>query len=216
MLLAGLFIVIGVGAFFICAFQIVAQNRIASRGFETLMWRDVEPSEHRARSASESATAAFPEKENDAPGETIPASERPALVALNSKTRKALGARAVPLHVTPFRVGRECRVRTVDGHTVTMERRKGGARPNNDLYMVNVGKALYISREHFLIRRTENNGYVLEDRGSRCGTGVGDRIIGGNDKTGECELKNGDIIRVGGDYSPFEFKFKCSDKALVA
>ena len=78
----------------------------------------------------------------------------------------------------PFMVGRESRGRTIEGEFVRQERPKLGNRaPNNDLHLVDAGDPLEISREHFQIERTAT-GYVLVDRGSACGTTVGDTHIG--------------------------------------
>jgi len=48
----------------------------------------------------------------------------------------------------------------------------------------------------------------LLDRGSHCGTIVGDRKIGVGQPTNDAVLEDGDTIVVGGPNSPFVFQFQ--------
>lgn len=107
----------------------------------------------------------------------------------------------------PFRVGREARVTVVDGEfTIDERRRLGDGKPNNDLYLVDAGRALNISREHFQIESTAE-GYLLVDRGSACGTTVGGVRIGGDDTGGSAPLRDGDTIGIGTESTPYLFTF---------
>ncbi|HLX81371.1 MAG TPA: FHA domain-containing protein [Burkholderiales bacterium] len=108
----------------------------------------------------------------------------------------------------PFRIGRESRGRMIDGKFHRQERPKLGNRePNNDLYLVDAGMPLQISREHLRIEKTAA-GYVVVDRGSACGTTVaGGTRVGGNDTDGSAPLKDGDTIGIGTQTTPFVFSF---------
>ncbi len=112
----------------------------------------------------------------------------------------------------PFRVGRESRIKKINGRLERIERAKLDNRPpSNDLYLVDDGHLLNISREHFQIEKSGND-YVLVDRGSACGTRVGEISVGGNDSTGSLPLKDGDMICVGTKTSPYIFQFITLDE----
>ncbi|OFZ97490.1 MAG: hypothetical protein A3H35_18420 [Betaproteobacteria bacterium RIFCSPLOWO2_02_FULL_62_17] len=139
--------------------------------------------------------------------------------ALKPLTEEA--ARAVPVGTIadglitirrfPFRVGRESRFTNVNGEIRRIERRRPGIQvPNNDLYLLDLIRPLHISREHFQIDRTVD-GYVLVDRGSACGTIVGDAEIGGKDSGGSIPLKDGDTVIVGTSNSPYIYTFVVLD-----
>lgn len=118
----------------------------------------------------------------------------------------------VPIFSYPFRVGRESRVKLIDGRVERIERVKfKDVDPNNDLYLVDEGHLLNISREHFQIEKNSDKYYVY-DRGSACGTLVGDKVVGGSDTDGSIEIKDGDIITVGTKQSPYLFKFVLLDE----
>ena len=107
----------------------------------------------------------------------------------------------------PFRVGRESRGKVVDGVFHRVERpRRGSAAPTNDLYLVDAGDMLQISREHFSIERTAK-GYQVVDRGSVCGISVDGFRIGGNESGGTAPLRDGGEIHVGTDTTPFRYAF---------
>lgn len=113
----------------------------------------------------------------------------------------------VVIHAFPFRIGRESRVRRAGGEIERIDRPKlGGHQPNNDLYLVDRGKRLNISREHLQIEKDEN-GYVLVDKGSACGTWIDGATIGGIDSGGKGTLKDGDIIAIGIARTPYLYKF---------
>lgn len=107
----------------------------------------------------------------------------------------------------PFNVGRELRTQMVQGKVEVIERRKwGSSKPNNDLYLMDQGELLNISREHFRIEQ-HATGFRLVDRGSACGLAIGDLRVGGVDAGGTIELKDGDIIAVGSPATPFHYQF---------
>lgn len=107
----------------------------------------------------------------------------------------------------PFRVGRESRGKMVEGVFHRIERpRRGDSAPTNDLYLVDAGENLQISREHFRIEH-DAAGYQLVDRGSVCGTSVAGKWIGSEEKGGTVSLRDGDEIRIGVDPTPFRYTF---------
>jgi pSer/pThr/pTyr-binding forkhead associated (FHA) protein len=107
----------------------------------------------------------------------------------------------------PFRIGRESRVRKIDGRDEPVERKKLDNREaNNDLYLVDRGELLNISREHLQIEKTES-GYRLVDRRSACGTKINGVAIGGNDIGGSIALHDGEVIGIGSKSSPYLYKF---------
>ena len=107
----------------------------------------------------------------------------------------------------PFRVGRESRVRKVNGGVERIERSKRDeGNPTNDLYLIDRGHLLNISREHFQIEESDD-GFVLVDRGSACGTKVGANRIAGGGQQGRQVLHDGDIIAVGAKGTLYRFQF---------
>ncbi len=115
----------------------------------------------------------------------------------------------VKINQFPFSVGRESRVKESEGKLIRIERVKfTDHEPNNDLYLIDAVRPLNISREHFTIVKN-SNGYVLIDRYSACGTAIGTNRIGGRDSGGQARLEDGDIIMIGGEDSPYRFKFIC-------
>jgi len=108
----------------------------------------------------------------------------------------------------PFRIGRESRL---DVHPWKMsgdERRSGLALPNNDLYLDQLGKGHFISREHLQIEQGEGNAFLVVDRGSICGTTVGDTFVGGMGKGGMCRMQDGDTLIIGPAHSHIRFRFE--------
>ena len=107
----------------------------------------------------------------------------------------------------PYRIGRESRVLVVDGRTQRVERPKlNQVEPNNDLFLLDGGTLLNISREHLQIER-RGGGYVLIDRGSASGTKVNMQPVGGDDRGGEAAIKDGDEIIIGTKASPYRYRF---------
>lgn len=113
----------------------------------------------------------------------------------------------VPLRHFPFRVGRESRVKISEGRVERTERvAVSTVPPTNDLYLVDDGPQLNISREHFQIEK-DGNSFYLYDRGSECGTVVGNQQL--SDESGELsvQIRDGDIITVGAKDSKYTFQF---------
>jgi pSer/pThr/pTyr-binding forkhead associated (FHA) protein len=130
----------------------------------------------------------------------------PCLVPLTPEARRAAATPVVPLHRFPFRVGRDLRDPNRKPPFLLRERRRGAASGPNDLYLLESGRRLRLSREHFLIGE-EGGRYFLEDRRSALGTLVEGQTVGGARTGGQCELRDGDVIIPGGSGSQFVFKF---------
>jgi len=133
--------------------------------------------------------------------------QAPVLRALTPEAERALGGRPqVTLTRFPFRVGRESR----GGNGVDWdrtERRIAHVVASNELYLLDRNRVKHISREHFQIELGEDGGYAVVDRGSACGTIVGERNIGGRRERGRCRLADGNVIVVGMAQSPYVFQF---------
>jgi hypothetical protein len=84
--------------------------------------------------------------------------------------------------------------------------------PNNDLYLLELGNILNVSREHFLIDR-QGDTFIIVDRGSICGTLLEGEQVGEKRKGGWKPLHNNDVIIVGGSESRFIFKFVLLDES---
>jgi pSer/pThr/pTyr-binding forkhead associated (FHA) protein len=132
------------------------------------------------------------------------------LKALTPEARTALGGIYYKIARFPFRVGRESRL--TNRSSVKESRRRADSMPNNDLYLVEPGALLNVSREHFLIDARGGN-YVLVDRGSMCGTLVEGELVGEKKKGGWRQLSNNDVIVVGTSESKFIFKFVVVENA---
>jgi len=85
----------------------------------------------------------------------------PVLLPLTPEAEESIQGKEIKLEPFPFRVGRESRVRMVKGQLRPMERRKLHAPPNNDLYLIDRGKRLNVSREHFQIEKRRDGTYEL-------------------------------------------------------
>jgi hypothetical protein len=126
------------------------------------------------------------------------------LVGLTEEARRGLGGEELALPHLPFKVGRENRLNKLVG---ALERRLGGHRQLNDIYLVEETEYVNVSREHFLIE-DEHGRVRLRDLGSACGTIVEGRPLGGERAGGVVELHDHDVIIVGTSGSPFVFKFR--------
>ena len=112
----------------------------------------------------------------------------------------------VPLHHFPFRIGRELRVKIIDGRVERRERVKAeNDLPTNDLYLIDDGGQFNVSREHLQIEK-DGDTFYLYDRGSENGTLVEGRQVGGGGEP-TVELKDGDRIVIGTKQSPYVFEF---------
>jgi pSer/pThr/pTyr-binding forkhead associated (FHA) protein len=130
---------------------------------------------------------------------------------MTPEAREASQAPEIPIAEFPFRVGRDLR----DPHRSSFRlfrrnRRRGDSPGPNDLYLSEPGPRHRLSREHFLIDR-EGERFLLQDRRSTCGTLVQDEMVGGGREGGRHPLKDGDLIALGGNHSPFVFQFACPD-----
>lgn len=133
----------------------------------------------------------------------------PLFIPLTDEAKEALeGRESIEIDRLPFRIGRESRVAMVSGELLFMERRKGKKPPNNELYLLDNGELLNISREHLQIEMTGDGGFRVFDRGSACGTRVDGQTIGGKDKTGSAPLENDSEIIIGTSESPYRFTVK--------
>lgn len=134
------------------------------------------------------------------------------LQALSAEALMAVSQRDIvntfiPIRKFPFRIGRESRIRVVNGKTERIEREKlNNLEPNNDLYLIDRGQLLNISREHLLLER-DGDGYAVVDRGSVSGTKVNGEAIGGDDRGGKIRLNDGDEIIIGTKESPYRYRF---------
>ena len=77
----------------------------------------------------------------------------------------------------------------------------------NRLYLAEAGRPYRISRTHLMIDR-EQGRFFIEDRKSACGTLVEGETLGGRRTGGRRWLQDGDVIIIGGNHSPFMFKFR--------
>jgi pSer/pThr/pTyr-binding forkhead associated (FHA) protein len=139
------------------------------------------------------------------------------LKAMTSEAKRAvpqtlLQEGMVGVRKFPFRIGRESRVKKINGKFERIERTKlDDRKPSNDLYLVDDGHLLNISREHLQIEK-HGSEYMLVDRGSACGTRVGSAVVGGHDATGRMPLQDGDIIAIGSKSTPYLFQFISLDE----
>jgi len=119
----------------------------------------------------------------------------------------------VPITSFPFKVGREARIGENErGFFIKLRFRKiDDVKPNNDIYLIDSGRTKQISKEHFLIEKT-NNFFLLKDRGSSTGTTINDITYGGSESDIEQVLNDGDIIKIGSSDSEYKFQFLVLDK----
>jgi len=124
--------------------------------------------------------------------------------AKHSIIKRVFGKDIIPIYQYPFRMGREARVNYVDGEVILQERHKlGGHEPNNDVYLLDNGEFLQISREHCSIGYDESeNTYTLKDRNSACGN-----MVNKYEVNNFLNLEDGDIITLGSKESGYKFKF---------
>lgn len=135
-------------------------------------------------------------------------SEKPVayLKALTLEAQAALHGQQLAITELPFRVGRESRGPNEGWKKSNQERRAGKSAPNNDLYIWESTREVYVSRDHFQIER-EGDQFRLVDRNSALGTWVEGQLVGGKRTGGAANLANGDVIILGSHLSGFLFKF---------
>ncbi|MDP6630330.1 MAG: FHA domain-containing protein [Kiritimatiellia bacterium] len=134
--------------------------------------------------------------------------ETPTLTPLNRKTRRAAPYAHIEIREFPFRIGRESRLQLQAWKMPRWERRQDLALPNNDLCLEQVGKGQFISREHLQIEERDDGTFLVVDRGSICGTTVGDTFVGGGGQGGSCRLRDGDTLVLGPPHSCYRFRFE--------
>ncbi|MEP7305910.1 MAG: FHA domain-containing protein [Acidobacteriota bacterium] len=138
--------------------------------------------------------------------QTVPTAN---LVPVTDEARAAIGGRPdVRVTELPFKVGRESRMGRFEKLKEEVERRLGGFAPVNHLYLTEASShPFHISREHFEIHHLDGQ-FVLLDRESACGTGVGVSRLGSDRRERRAILRDGDQIVVGAANSPFVFRFQ--------
>ncbi|MFO0944357.1 MAG: FHA domain-containing protein [Planctomycetota bacterium] len=135
------------------------------------------------------------------------------LKALTPEAEYAIEGQLLTLDIYPFRVGRESRRREVTRALLGAgERRQNSANRNNDLYIAEQTREVFVSREHFEIQR-DGDSYFLVDRNSALGTWVEGNLVGGSRKGGRVPLHSGDVIIVASHQSGLVFKFLVEEEA---
>jgi len=151
------------------------------------------------------AVVALPPLAVVADGCEQPAAEgTPVLRSVTPTARLSIGDEIV-IDRFPFRVGREGRAQVITSAKRRLDRQMRSS--TNELYVKDFGKSVNVSREHFQIEARGDGTYELVDRGSACGTIVGNHVIGGNFTGGRCSLRVGDSIVVGTRHSSIVFEF---------
>jgi len=107
------------------------------------------------------------------------------LKALTPEAKAALGDIYCRIAKFLFRAGKESHTTVINGFVKS--RRQANSVPNNDLYVVETGALLNVSREHFLIDSQGGN-YMLVGRGRMCGTIVEGELVGEKRKDGSRQL----------------------------
>lgn len=129
--------------------------------------------------------------------------------ALNTLPAEQMKRGILGIHAFPFRIGRESRLQLDEktGQFHRIERfKKGAHQPNNDVYLVDSGKLLNISREHLQIELRDGE-FIVADRGSACGFTINGQHTGGHDKGGRAVIRDGDELVLGIAASPYRFRF---------
>lgn len=128
--------------------------------------------------------------------------------AKHSILKRFFGQDIIPIYNYPFKMGREARVEHLDDKIIIQERHGlGSQNPNNDAYLLDNNNLLQISREHCTIISDNTNEYLLQDRGSSCGTLINQLKVGNGNEDSTSVLKDGDIITLGSEDSKYKFKF---------
>jgi pSer/pThr/pTyr-binding forkhead associated (FHA) protein len=128
------------------------------------------------------------------------------LKALTLEAQGALHGHSLAIDELPFRVGRESRGPNEGWKKANQDRRSGMSAPNNDLYIWETSRELYVSREHFAIDKKDGEFYLF-DKNSALGTWVEGQLVGGKRAGGSVRLHDGDVIILGSYQSGFIFKF---------
>ncbi len=127
--------------------------------------------------------------------------------ARDSISKNCLGNETISIWKFPFRIGRESHIEEVNGELVIYERHKPGDRESNhNVYFVDNRHFLQISRKYPQIENGKL-GYFVSNRKSACGTIINTKKIASEDTGGTYRLKDGDIIKIGSEESPYLFEF---------
>jgi pSer/pThr/pTyr-binding forkhead associated (FHA) protein len=131
----------------------------------------------------------------------------PSLVPLTPEARTAASDGNIPVLALPFRMGRDLRNGPHSPFRLfRKERRRSGETGPNHVYLAEQSRPHRVSRQHILIDQ-EGGRFYVQDQRSACGTLVEGEELGGQREGGRRWLKHGDVIIVGGNHSPFVFKF---------
>jgi pSer/pThr/pTyr-binding forkhead associated (FHA) protein len=130
------------------------------------------------------------------------------LVPLTPEAKRSIGLRsAVSIRQFPFKVGRETHSPGQAGQPPDAELRRSAVPPTNDFHLLEpTWSEKFVSREHFLIESVGDR-FFLVDRGSACGTFVGETLVGGKRAGGRIEIRDGSVIRIGTPPSNYRFEF---------
>lgn len=119
-----------------------------------------------------------------------PAPLRLTLEGLTPKATAAIGGEPMAIPRLPYRIGR--RTRPDDAFSA------------NEL-AIQDSEPWWVSRNHCMLAQVDARCFLV-DRGSRLGTLVDGKLIGGSQKTGRVELADGSHeVRIGGPLTPFRF-----------
>ena len=135
------------------------------------------------------------------------ATPHPSLVPLTPEARTAASGRDIIIEALPFRMGRDLRNGQHSPFRLfRKERRRSSETGPNHVYLAEHSRPHRVSRQHILIDQ-EGGRFYVEDQRSACGTLVEGEALGGQREGGRRWLNHGDVIIVGGNHSPFVFKF---------
>jgi hypothetical protein len=127
--------------------------------------------------------------------------------AKDSIIKSCLGEGVIGIWKYPFHIGRESRLKDHDRKNIISTLQNAlTQKPVNDIYLIDDGEYLQISRKHLQIEKKQGS-YLLTDLGSACGTIVNKTKIGNKHKEDNSILKDGDIIQFGTPNSPYIFEF---------
>jgi len=133
------------------------------------------------------------------------------LKALTPEAKKSIVKHAITkefigIWELPINIGRESRRENHFRTNITEQENVSMTKPGSDIYLIDTGEYLQISRQHLQIKKTDS-GYILFDTGSACGTFVNEAKIGGDSKNGSTKLSDGDIIKIGTEISSYLYQF---------
>jgi pSer/pThr/pTyr-binding forkhead associated (FHA) protein len=126
--------------------------------------------------------------------------------AKKSIIKHSINKEIIGIWELPINIGRESRTENHFRTNISEQENLSITKPGSDIYLIDNGEYLQISRQHLQIKKTES-GYILFDTGSACGTFINDVKIGGDSKGGSVKLSDGDIIKIGTEISHYLYKF---------